>query len=329
MKKKYFNSHSNINENLIINKFLKKLNFNKSGTFNFNNDGAFLKLNKNKKLVITSDTIVENIDFFQNDDPKSIAKKLITVNLSDLSAMGSFPLTYTLSLCLPKNINIIWINKFTQELNRLQKIYNFYLIGGDISESKQITVTATFFGLPKDNIVTSQSKFNLKDDIFVTGNIGDSYVGLMLIKNKIKMKNKKMRNYFLSKYYYPKPCMLGSYISKYVNSMKDISDGFIGDLRKMLSQKAGAKLSLKNIPVSKELNNFCNYYKFNKRNLINVGDNYQLIIISNPRFRKQIISVAQKKNIKISRIGSVIRGNLIKDDSGVVINNNKEYQHFT
>ena len=97
----------------------------------------------------------------------------------------------------------------------------------------------------------------------------------------------------------------------------------------MLSQKAGAKLSLKNIPVSKELNNFCNYYKFNKRNLINVGDNYQLIIISNPRFRKQIISVAQKKNIKISRIGSVIRGNLIKDDSGVVINNNKEYQHFT
>ena len=45
MKKKYFNSHSNINENLIINKFLKKLNFNKSGTFNFNNDGAFLKLN--------------------------------------------------------------------------------------------------------------------------------------------------------------------------------------------------------------------------------------------------------------------------------------------
>ena len=89
-------------KNIIINKYLSKLNQNKLGTFNFKNDASFLKLSKNKKLIITNDTILENIDFFQNDPPESIANKITTCNLSDISAMGAYPYAYTLSLSLPK-----------------------------------------------------------------------------------------------------------------------------------------------------------------------------------------------------------------------------------
>ena len=74
-----------LNEKNIINNFLKKLNFNKKGTFNFENDAAYLNLINNKyKIAITTDTILENVDFFKNDDPKSIAQKIMTVNLSDI-----------------------------------------------------------------------------------------------------------------------------------------------------------------------------------------------------------------------------------------------------
>ena len=76
---------NNLSEKLIINKYLKKLNFKNKGTFDFENDGAYLDLrNKNYKLTVTTDSISEDLDFFSNDDPKSIAQKITTVNLSDI-----------------------------------------------------------------------------------------------------------------------------------------------------------------------------------------------------------------------------------------------------
>ena len=135
-----------LNENDIIHKYLKKLNFKKKESFFFNNDGAFLKNKKNYQIIVTNDTIIENVDFFKTDDPSSIAQKIITYNLSDLSAMGALPETYTLSLSLPKGVNIFWLKKFIKKLYYLQNKYKFFLIGGDIGKSKQLVISANFFG---------------------------------------------------------------------------------------------------------------------------------------------------------------------------------------
>ena len=115
-----------LSEKFIINSLLKKLNLNKQGTFNFKNDAAYLNTAKNYKTIITTDSITENIDFFYNDPPESIAQKLVCVNLSDLSAMGSVPVAYTLNLSLNSKININWIKKFTNRLFTLQKKFNFF-----------------------------------------------------------------------------------------------------------------------------------------------------------------------------------------------------------
>ena len=69
----------------IIHGYLKKLNFQKNETFNFKNDGAFLKKKKNKEIVVTNDTILESIDFFKFDDPESVAQKIITYNFLCMS----------------------------------------------------------------------------------------------------------------------------------------------------------------------------------------------------------------------------------------------------
>ena len=97
-----------LSEQYIINKYLKKLNFNKSESYNFRNDGAFFKIPQNNKIIVTNDTIIENVDFFKNDPPKSIANKIVTYNLSDISSMGATPYAYTLSLCLPKKLTNEW-----------------------------------------------------------------------------------------------------------------------------------------------------------------------------------------------------------------------------
>ena len=321
---------NNLSEKLIINKYLKKLNFKNKGTFNFENDGAYLDLkNKNYKLTVTTDSISEDIDFFSNDDPVSIAKKITTVNLSDIFAMGAFPHSYLLNLHLPNYINENWLDLFSNQLKKIQSKYGFYLLGGDLSKSNRLIVSSTFFGFIKKNLEIFQNKFNLNDDILITGNIGESKIGLEILKNKISS-NINLNQYFVNKYLYPIPCKLGPLIASYVNSMKDISDGLIGDLIDMLNDKYGALINTNNIPLSpniKKILKINNYLKIEK--LLNAGDDYGLIIISNQKNRNKIFTIAKKNNVKVSRIGKIIREKGIHFDSHLNIKNIKKFDHFS
>jgi len=146
------NNHNLFSEDQIIYNYLRKLNFNKKASLNFQNDGAYIEIKKKLDLVVTNDAIVENIDFFTSDSPESIAQKIIIYNLSDLASMGAKPYAYTLTLLLPESINKSWILKFTKKLYYLQKKFNFFLIGGDISKSKQLSVSANFLGMLNTNL---------------------------------------------------------------------------------------------------------------------------------------------------------------------------------
>ena len=321
---------SNISEKIIINKYFKKLNLKKKGTFNFENDGAYLDLkSKNFKLTVTTDNISEDVDFFSNDHPKSIAQKITTVNLSDIFAMGALPHSYLLNLYLPNNINENWLNSFSNELKKIQRKYGFYLLGGDLSKSNKLIVSSTFFGFIKKKLEIFQNKFNLNDDILITGNIGESKIGLEILKKKISS-HTNFNQYFIKKYLYPLPCKLGPLIANHVNSMKDISDGLIGDLSDMLNDRYGALINVNKIPLSlktKKILDFKNNFRI--ENLLNAGDDYQLIIISSQKNRNKIFSIANKNNIKITHIGKIIREKGIHFDSHLHMKNIKKFDHFS
>ena len=319
-----------LSEQFIIDKFFKKLNYNKLGTFNFENDGAYLNISKNYKTIVTTDTITENVDFFSNDPPESIAQKILCVNLSDLSAMGSLPKAYTLNLSINKLVDIKWLEKFTNRLLKLQKKYNIYLLGGDFSKSKEISITATFFGQAKLNTILSQNKCQLGDDIWVTGNLGNSYIGYKLSKNFDCEIDKKKILSFRNSYLYPTPCMFGYLASNYINSAIDISDGFFGDLNKMLNNKYGAKINIKLIPISKNINKILlnNKLKINLNDILSWGDDYELMFTSNKKHNDKLLSLANKNNIKLSKIGSIIVGKGILDDSSLLIKNMSSFDHF-
>lgn len=324
-------SKKKFSEKNIIYKFFNKLNFNKSGTYLFKNDAAYYNISKNYKMIITTDTIVENIDFFPNDPPESIAQKIFCVNLSDLSSMGSLPKAYTLNLSINSDINYKWLKKFTNKLLKLQKKYKIYLLGGDISRSKELNITANFFGQAKLKNILSQNKCQLGDDIWVTGNLGNSFIGYKLFTNSNLKIYKKNVASFKKKYLYPTPCMFGYIASKYINSSIDISDGFYGDLNKILNDKYGAKIFKKSIPISSNLKKIM----LNNKKLINFdeilswGDDYELIFTSKKKNKRKLISLAKKNNIKLSNIGSIIKKKGIFDDSLKIIKNVNSFDHFS
>ena len=328
MKKKL---SEHLSEKVIINSLLKKLNFNKIGTFNFKNDAAYLNTDKNYKTIVTTDSITENIDFFYNDPPESVAQKLVCVNLSDLSAMGSSPVAYTLNLSLNAKININWLKRFTNRLFKLQKQYNFYLLGGDISKSSELSISANFFGKAKSKDILSQNKCSVGDDIWTTGNLGKSYLGYRIFLNSKFKINNKDKSFYKNSYLYPEPCMFGSIASKYINAATDISDGFYGDLNKILNNKVGASLIKKDFLISNNLRNIIstNKSKISIEDILYWGDDYQLVFTANIKFKNKINNLGKKNNIKLTNIGTIIKAKGIYDDSMSIIKNLSSYDHFS
>ena len=82
----------------------------------------------------------------------------------------------------------------------VQNIYKISLCGGYTTFSNQLSFSITSIRHSKNIVYRNKSKIN--DDIYVTGNLGDSFVGLKILKNKINL-TKKLQRYFIKKYFEP------------------------------------------------------------------------------------------------------------------------------
>ena len=112
--------------------------------------------------------------------------------------------------------------------------------------------------------------------------------------------------------------------------MKDISDGLLGDLTDMLNDKYGALINVNKIPLSAKTKNILNNKNnFRLEDLLNAGDDYGLIIISNQKNRNKIFNIANKNNINVTLIGKIISEKGIHFDSYLDIKNIKKFDHFS
>ena len=288
------NNQKILSENFIINHYLKKLNFKKKESYNFENDGAYLNFSKNEKIVTSTDTIVEGVDFFTNDSADSIAHKIICYNLSDISSMGATPYCFSLSLGLPKKISKKWLHTFSLKILKLQKKYKFFLLGGDIAQTKHIIISATFFGKISKSKIIRRDGAKINDDIWVTGSLGNSFAGLMLKKNIIK-ENDSIKKFFIKKYLYPNPCMIGNNLRFIATSAIDISDGFYGDLDKLLlHNNLGANIDMESIPILPKLKKLIHLHRVQINKLLSAGDDYEILFTSNANKRNFINALSKK-----------------------------------
>ena len=323
------NNQKILSENFIINHYLKKLNFKKKESYNFENDGAYLNVSKNEMIVTSTDTIVEGVDFFTNDSADSIAHKIICYNLSDISSMGATPYCFSLSLGLPKKISKKWLHTFSLKILKLQKKYKFFLLGGDIAQTKHIIISATFFGKISKSKIIRRDGAKINDDIWVTGSLGNSFAGLMLKKNIIK-ENDSIKKFFIQKYLYPNPCMIGNNLRFIATSSIDISDGFFGDLDKLLYPKnLGANINIKSIPILPKLKNLIRLHRIKINRLLSAGDDYEILFTSNAKRRNYINSLSKKIKIKITKVGTIINKKGIYADGKILNLNKRSFQyHF-
>ena len=312
----------------LIKDYFQKLSKNSSGALNLNDDVFFDKKNR---LVVSVDTYTEGNHFLNFKKPELVIKKIIRSSISDLICKGVQPKYYFISGSgNKKSFSKLNLSKISKSLNQEQNKYNIFLGGGDTVFSNKLSFTITSIGLSKNIIYRNKAKIN--DDIYVSGNLGDSYLGLLVLKNKINL-NKFLTRYFTDQYFMPNiQLKLADQIKKFANTSIDISDGLLADLDKMInSQKLSYKIKLKDIPISKNLKKVLDLKKLSKIKYISNGDDYQVLFTASKNKRRIIRKIATNFKIKLTKIGStqsIGKKSHIVDDKNVKITlKNKGYLH--
>ena len=289
----------------LIKKYFSKLSKSNKSSLNLNDDVFF---DKKKGLVISVDTYNQGSHFLDFKKPELLIKKVIRSSISDLICKGVQPKFYFISGSgNKKSFSKKNLSKISKSLLKEQKKYKIFLCGGDTTFSNVLSFSITSVGYSKNIIYRNNAKYN--DDIYVTGNLGDSFTGLQFLKNKITSK-KKIKNYFINKYYMPDiQIKLPKKLLTIANTSIDVSDGLIADLEKMINkQKLSYKLYENTIPISANLKNLIKKRKFKKSNFVSNGDDYQVLFTANATKSRIIINTSKKLGIKITKIGKIIPG---------------------
>ena len=312
----------------LIKNYFSKLTKNNKSALNLNDDVFF---DKKKELVISVDTYNEGIHFPNFNKPYLVIKKILRATISDLICKGVKPKYYFISGSgNKKTFSKEKLKDLTRSLFEEQKKYNIKLCGGDTTFSKKLSFSITVIGFSKKIVFRNNTKIN--DDIYVTGNLGDSFIGLNVINKKIKLK-RNYNNYFLDKYYKPDvQIKLVDKLLRFSNSSIDISDGLFADLEKMINnQNVNYEIHLDKVPISKQMEILIKEHRFKKINMISNGDDYQILFTANKNKSRIIKAASKKLNLKITKIGRILPSShesSIIDQKGRVLRvNNKGYVH--
>ena len=287
---------------LISNHFLKISKKNKSA-LNLNDDVFF---DKNKGVVVSVDTYLIGTHFINFNSPKLVIKKILRSSISDLICKGVKPKFYFISGSgNKKTFSKKNLSEVSLSLQKEQKKYNILLCGGDTTFSNKLSFTIISLGY--SNRIIFRNKAKLNDDIYVTGNLGDSFIGLQLLKKKIKI-NEKNSQFFINMYYQPKlQTKLCDHLFKFANTSIDISDGLIDDLKKMINrQNFSFKLYEKKLPVSLNLERLIKHKNLKKIDVVSNGDDYQILFTADTNKERIIKNISKKTGIKITKIGKII-----------------------
>ncbi|HNS32890.1 MAG TPA: thiamine-phosphate kinase [bacterium] len=223
-------------------------------------DTAVLKYDSRRYLLLTTDTIVENIHFRRNEATLfQIGKKAMAVNLSDIAAMGGIPLYALVSVGLPEGSQNI-IAPLLRGMEKMAVSYKFDIVGGNLSRAPFLFIDISMAGLVEKKYLKLRSGAGKGDGIYVTGKLGGSIMGKHL---DIKPRIEESREI----------------ISRFpVTSMMDISDGISSDLTRLAKASGkGFSLSLDKIPLSEEAVRMSGSREEAIGHALNDGEDYELL----------------------------------------------------
>ena len=266
-------------------------------------DVALLAPRAGHELVLTTDAIIEGVDFFSNDPPGAVARKALRANLSDLAAKGAEPFGYLLTLALPKASDTKWLRAFASGLKADQRAYGITLLGGDLSSTPgPLTVSVTALGYVLKGKAILRRGARAGDRVFITGTIGDSGGGLAALKAG------KRAPFLIDRYRVPQPRVaFGQALRGLAHAALDVSDGLLADLGHIADvSKIHIAVEAARIPLSAALRKA--WADTSVQRAVTAGDDYEIAFTAPASKRAAIQKAAKATRTQVTEIGFAMHG---------------------
>jgi thiamine-monophosphate kinase len=285
-----------------------------------------------KLALVTTDMMVEGVHFDLSwTTPFQLGFKLISVNVSDIFAMGGTPRYVLLNFAGPESCTLRFFEQFLCGIESALKTYSIALVGGDISASDRIMLSVTAIGSAER--VVKRRGARPGDRIYVSGTLGDAACGLEVLRKigRTVDLEKGIRRRFPFTWDTVAPLLRRhlmpiardpSAIRGMATAMIDVSDGLLIDLGRLCRESnVGAKIRVQDIPVSDAMKKVAACLDLSDVGLaLSGGEDYELLFTASP-----------KRKIDAVCIGEITRaGVTVVDAHGKRMRMpEKGYQHFS
>jgi thiamine-monophosphate kinase len=271
--------------------------------------------------VLTTDCLVES-DHFRTEwfTPKQIGMKAIEINVSDIAAMGAVPKYVLVSLALPKDINVEFVEDLYKGMWKVCDKYKIEIIGGNMTHCNQIVISITVTGEVDNRNLCLRNGANPGDFILVSGHLGNGRAGLRLHQEKLNGFKQVKKSYLEPKSKLDKALR----IAPFVSSMEDISDGLASEIRHICDESTcGAIIYKDKIPVADQVRDVAKKLR---------EDEYDYALYGGEDF-ELVFTVSKYKRDRVNGIfvGEITKNRGVKlyIDGKEKIISGKGYDHFS
>ncbi len=276
-------------------------------------DAALIQPPPGHDLVATTDAIIASVHFFPDDPPESVARKALRVNLSDLAAKGADPLGFLLTLALPPDLPGDWLERFAAALGDDARAYGIDLVGGDtVRTPGPAMISVTALGQVPSGRMVSRAGAKPGDILFVSGTIGDAALGLKarLGGGSLAGLSGNARAALAARYLEPQPRnALARAMRDCANGGMDVSDGFVGDVTKMLAASgASGRIDLREVPLSVAAREAIRFDPTLFETAVTGGDDYELLASIAADRAADFEAMALAAGVPVTRVGAVLPG---------------------
>ena len=301
-------------------------------------DAAVIRV-ESGDLVVTTDLVVEGVDFLPETDPESVGRRALAVNLSDLAAMGARPEFFLLSIAFPAAKGEDFPLAVARGALSRARPLGVDLVGGDLSSGAQTVVSIALWGRAESRPAL-RSGASAGDRLFVTGFPGRAAAGLSLARSLSRGDTvpaalaAEHAAELLAAYGDPEPRVaLGLELSRrnLWSAAIDVSDG-IGVDAARLARASGlsAVIEKASLPLSTALAAFGAARKKDPFDwILGGGDDYELLFAA-PESAAAAIGALASREVPITRIGRLERGDgvYLRDGEKVSDISSLGHDHF-
>mgnify|MGYP000886614945 FL=1 len=255
-------------------------------------DGAVLDF-KDKKVVVSTDLLVEGVHFDLSYMPlKHLGYKAVVVNLSDIAAMNAKPTQITVSIAVSNRFPLEALEELFNGIALAAKTYNIDVIGGDTTSSqKGLIISITVLGEANEDEIVYRNGAKENDLIVVSGDLGSAYMGLQVLEREKQVFQVNPNNqpdldaytYLIERQLKPEARTdikeLLEKLEVKPTSMIDISDGLSSELIHICKQSnVGCNLFEEKIPVDPQFIDVCEEFNIDSTTIaLNGGEDYELL----------------------------------------------------